>query len=197
MDRQSLQADGMIGPNALTQFRSPLEKQGGQDLFETLLQDARIASLPDMSGLIPEGPVARFHKTVRATLPDLSAEISRAAGVGTADYVLKHRVPGLAQTLLKVLPASVSKHLLANAISKNAWTFAGSGQFEIAGRTPLVFILKDNPLIAGERAGHPICHWHVAVFERLFQELIGSHVRVTETKCGACGADACRFEFNI
>jgi divinyl protochlorophyllide a 8-vinyl-reductase len=142
MDRQSLQADGMIGPNALTQFRSPLEEQGGQDLFETLLHDARIASLPDMSGLIPEGPVARFHKTVRATLPDLSAEISRAAGVGTADYVLKHRIPSLAQTLLKVLPASLSKHLLANAISRNAWTFAGSGQFEVAGRTPLVFILK-------------------------------------------------------
>jgi divinyl protochlorophyllide a 8-vinyl-reductase len=36
-----------------------------------------------------------------------------------------------------------------------------------------VFGIADNPVVRGEVAARPICDWHVAVFERLFADLVG------------------------
>lgn len=187
---------GKIGPNALTQFVVPLEQIGGPRLCARLLDEAGIAALPDMSGLIDEAPVARFHSLIRHELPGKAQTLCQAAGTGTANYILAHRIPKPAQQILKILPGAVSGPLLARAIAKNAWTFAGSGSFRIASYRPVVFCLKDNPLIAGEAAGHPLCAWHSAVFARLFQVLVDPNVRVTETACSAAGAPFCRFELH-
>ncbi|WP_196220545.1 bacteriochlorophyll 4-vinyl reductase [Roseibium denhamense] len=185
---------GVIGPNALTQFLDPIDRQCGPDVRKTLLKTASIAALPDMSGLIPEGPVARFHQAVRRTLPHFAEQLCRQAGTGTADYVLQHRIPKPAQFVLRHLPPPVSAKLLAKAIARNAWTFSGSGQFQISSKDPLVLKLFDNPLIAGEVSQAPICFWNTAVFERLYQVLVNPAARVKETSCMACGDPSCDFE---
>jgi len=81
---------------------------------------------------------------------------------------------------------------LSTAIARHAWTFAGSGRFRVL--RPGVFEIADNPIIRGERSDVPLCHWHAAVFERLFRVLVDDRLRCVETRCGAMGDDACRFE---
>ncbi|MEM1431648.1 MAG: V4R domain-containing protein, partial [Pseudomonadota bacterium] len=43
----------------------------------------------------------------------------------------------------------------------------------------------------------PLCHWHAAVFERLFRVLVSPESSVTEVACCAMGAPACRFEIRL
>ena len=185
---------GRIGPNALTQLLPLLEKAGGEVLRDELLAEAGVFEMPDTTGLIDEEPVARLHQAMRAQIPDLAPSLAWEAGVRTADYILAHRIPGPAQAVLKALPAALSAPLLTKAIAKNAWTFAGSGRFEVASRRPPVFLIHDNPVVRGEYAAGPLCRWHCGVFERLFRVLVSDRVRAREAACCACGAAACRFE---
>lgn len=190
----SAHGHGMIGPNALTQLLPLLERVGGAELKSGLLAEAGIFELPDMSGLIDEVPVARLHQAMRAEIPDLAPSLAWEAGVRTADYILANRIPRVARAVLAALPPALAGPLLIRAIEKNAWTFAGSGRFEVAGRRPPVFLIHDNPVVRGEFAAEPICQWHCGVFERLFRALVGDRLRARETQCCACGAEACRFE---
>lgn len=186
---------GRIGPNALTQLLPLLEKAGGRSLRDELLLEAGVFELPDMTGLIDEGPVARLHQAMRAEIPDLAPSLAWEAGLRTADYIMQNRIPGPARALLKALPARLAAPLLARAIARNAWTFAGSGVFQVRARgTAPVFEIADNPVVRGEFAALPICGWHSAVFERLFRVLVHDGYRVRETACCACGREACRFE---
>jgi divinyl protochlorophyllide a 8-vinyl-reductase len=185
---------GRIGPNALTQLLPLLEKAGGEELRETLLARAGVFELPDMSGLIDEEPVARLHRAMRAEVPELAPSLAWEAGVRTADYILAHRIPRPVQAVLKRLPAVVAGPVLSKAIAKNAWTFAGSGRFEVGRGWPAVFHIHDNPVVRGEQAEGCLCHWHAGVFERLFRVLVTDRARAREVACCACGAPACRFE---
>jgi divinyl protochlorophyllide a 8-vinyl-reductase len=187
-------AGGLIGPNALTQLLPLLERAGGAELRERLLARAGVTALPDMGGLIDEAPVARLHRAVREALPEAAPALAFEAGVRTADYILAHRIPGAVQAVLKPLPAGLAGPVLTRAIARNAWTFAGSGRFEVARSWPAVFLIHDNPVVRGERAEAPLCHWHAGVFERLFRVLVSDRARVREVACCACGAPACRFE---
>lgn len=68
---------------------------------------------------------------------------------------------------------------------------AGAG----ARPTPvLVFEIEGNPMVAGERAGRPLCVWHAAVFRRLFGRLVWPDAELQETACAARGEPCCRFE---
>jgi divinyl protochlorophyllide a 8-vinyl-reductase len=58
----------------------------------------------------------------------------------------------------------------------------------------MLFEIADNPVVRGETAATPVCHWHSAVFAGLFAALVDPHTQVIETACCACGAPACRFE---
>jgi divinyl protochlorophyllide a 8-vinyl-reductase len=187
-------ASGRIGPNALTQLLPLLEAAGGAELKERLLARAGVVELPDMTGLIDEAPVARLHQALRAELPDGASALAFEAGVRTADYILAHRIPRAVQVVLRPAPAWVAGPVLSRAIAKNAWTFAGSGRFEVKRAWPAVFLIHDNPVVRGERADRPLCHWHRGVFERLFRALVTDRARVRETACCASGAAACRFE---
>jgi divinyl protochlorophyllide a 8-vinyl-reductase len=121
------------------------------------------------------------------------APLQRAAGLATADYILANRIPKPAQTLIRLMPARLGARVLAGAIAKHAWTFAGTGAFAIAARAPLVFEIGRNPLAVEGRS--PSCTWHAGVFERLFARLVWpGGVRVRETACCGCGDPACRFE---
>lgn len=149
---------------------------------------------PSDAGLMPEGPAARLHHAVRETLGPAAPWVLAEAGRATGDYILAHRIPRAAQAVLRTLPAALSAPLLKAAIAKHAWTFAGSGQFST--RPGLVFEIARNPVIAGESSPTPLCHWHAAVFERLFRTLVDDRLRAQETGCCACGDHACRFELS-
>jgi divinyl protochlorophyllide a 8-vinyl-reductase len=186
-----------IGPNAILQMVPVLDAHTGPDVRRSLLAEAGVIELPDGSGMIPEGPAAALHQALRRRLPHEAPQIAREAGLGTGDYILAHRIPRTAQALLRVLPARLAAPILARAIARHAWTFAGSGTFAIAARTPLTFTLVDNPVVRGERSAVPLCAWHEAVFERLFRRLVSRSALVTETQCCAQGAPACRFEVRL
>lgn len=143
-----------------------------------------------------EGPAAALHRAVRVHRAD-AADLLARAGQGTAAYILAHRIPPAAKALLRWLPQAVAVQLLSRAIARNAWTFAGSGRFRIACRSPLALELADNPMIRGEAATKPLCHWHAAVFTGLFRALVTPRARVVETACAAHGAPACRFVLRL
>ncbi|MCU0802464.1 MAG: hypothetical protein MUD11_11940 [Rhodobacteraceae bacterium] len=106
-------------------------------------------------------------------MPARADALLAAAGLAVGDYILAHRIPPLAQRVLRLLPAALSARLLARAIARHAWTFAGS-------------------LLPGA-CDHPACHWHAAVFARLYQRLVWPDAAVTETHCAARGDATCRF----
>jgi divinyl protochlorophyllide a 8-vinyl-reductase len=186
-----------IGPNAILQLVPVLEDAAGKEITAHVMAMAGVFELPDPAkGLIDETPAARLHQAMRLELPEAAPMLAREAGLRTGDYILAHRIPKPAQGLLKLLPARLSAPILAKAISKHAWTFCGSGQFALVSSWPPVFEVADNPVVRGERSDVPLCHWHAAVFERLYTTLCGPRWRAVETECCAQGARACRFELH-
>ncbi len=183
-----------IGPNAVLQHLPVLDAVLGLRRRTALFACAGVAVPPPDAGMLPENEVARLHRAVRLYVPGAAARIGRAAGLATGDYILAHRIPAPARRLVRVLPAPLGARLLAGAIARHAWTFAGSGRFAIAAHRPLVFTIADNPLCGGVDAPGPVCDWHAAVFERLFARLVWPGVTVRETSCCGAGAPACRFE---
>ncbi len=187
-------AQARIGPNAILQLVPVLDARLGVRGREALLERAAIDELPDGSAMIDEAPVARLHQALRRHEPGLAADLSRRAGLATGDYILAHRIPMVAQRILRLLPARLAATMLAGAINRHAWTFAGSGAFRVVSAEPPVFEIADNPVVRGEEAERPVCDWHAAVFERLYRQLVADDYRARETACMAAGGDCCRFE---
>lgn len=185
-----------IGPNSVLQLVPLLDERLGTGPREMLLAQSGLSELPADEGLMEEGPAAALHQAVRATYPDLATDLTRRAGLRTADYIISHRIPPVVMHLLQHSPPWLSAPLLAKTIEKHAWTFAGSGEFRVASKRPLVFELYDNPVVRGEQADAPICHWHAAVFQRLFSNLVDKGMTCRETACCATGSDCCRFEIS-
>jgi divinyl protochlorophyllide a 8-vinyl-reductase len=204
IDRHGTSASGPdsvaeIGPNAVIQLIQALNAAGLQQaavaIFAAAKADEWLAHPP--SAMVDERPVARIHQAVRQILPAQQANAVLAdAGLRTADYILANRIPKFAQVFLKLLPAPLAAKLLTKAIAAHAWTFAGSGRFTGRAGRPTVFEIAGNPLCAGEHSATPVCIWHAAVFQRLFQVLVSPRSRAVETDCGAHDADCCRFELN-
>lgn len=187
-----LSGGGLIGPNAILQLLPVLDRFGGPVWREGVLAEAGIA-VPDGNAMIPEAEAARLHRHLRMVAPEAAAQLAREAGVETANYILAHRIPPLAQWLLKGLPPWAAARALARAIERHAWTFAGSGTFRVV--TPWVFEIARNPLIAGEESEGCLCHWHRGVFTQLYRTLVAADCMCEETQCGAQpGAACCRFE---
>ena len=182
-----------IGPNAILQLIPVLDERLGREGRDALLFSSGIDALPDGSSMIDELPVARLHQQLRLKAPEVAPDIARRAGLATGDYILEHRIPDAAQQLLRVLPGFISARMLARAIAKHAWTFAGSGEFRILSLSPLVFEIEGNPVVRGEASEQPLCAWHAAVFERLYRVLVSESYRVRELHCAAQGYRACRF----
>lgn len=181
-----------IGPNAILQMVPVLDQLGGLKLRTEILARAGVFELPTGDEMIPEGAAARVHQEVRRSLPDMAPALSWAAGRGTADYILEHRIPKPAQWVLRHLPAPLAAWMLARAIRDHAWTFAGSGEFRLVSKT--CFEIAGNPVVRGESADHPLCDWHAAVFARLFQVLVHPDYVCVETECTAMNGSVCRFE---
>ncbi|MEO1681067.1 MAG: bacteriochlorophyll 4-vinyl reductase [Pseudomonadota bacterium] len=186
---------GLIGPNAILQLVPVLEEYGGQRYARGLLDRAGIACAPSGAHMIPEADAARLHYQLRIEEPERAPALAAEAGRRTGDYILAHRIPSAAQTLLRVLPPALAARALSRAIARHAWTFAGSGTFRV--RSPWEFEIRRNPLIAGETNDVPLCTWHAAVFQHLYSVLVAPDVVCRETSCGAQpGRDACVFRLS-
>lgn len=173
-------AGARIGPNAILQLVPVLDRMEGRAARDRLMGAAGVTVPPADAGMWPEAQCRAAHLAVWQGCGDRAGAILAAAGQGTADYILAHRIPGPAKALIRTLPAPLGARLLTAAIAKHAWTFAGSGRFGIASRRPLTFQITDNPLAF---PGRP-CPWHAAVFARLFQALVWSKARVEASESG-------------
>lgn len=179
-----------IGPNAVLQLMAVLDREVGRQARDRVFAGLRLP--PPDSGMIPQAEAIAAHRALRATLPGQADALLVAAGEATAEYILRHRIPAVARGVIRLLPARIGARVLARAIERHAWTFAGSGRFRVAGLSPLVFELQQNPL-AQDGA---VCVWHAAVFARLFERLVWRKVSVIETRCAGQGGDLCRFEIH-
>lgn len=186
---------GRIGPNAILQLVDVLERRGEFDLCRSVLAEASVVRPPRDAGMLPEADCAAVHQALRRMSPAAEG-LLEAAGLATGDYILTHRIPTLAQGVLRVLPGDLAARVLTKAIARHSWTFAGTGEFRVEGSRPLVVSVARNPLVAGWRAETPQCIWHVAVFRRLYGRLVWPSVQVREVACCACGDAACRFEIS-
>lgn len=186
---------GLIGPNAILQLLPVIERLGGPERVTQMLANAGVIEIPDGQHMIAEEQAARLHRQLRIEEPVQAAALATEAGRGTADYILAHRIPRPVQLLLKLLPPDLAARLLSRAIARHAWTFAGSGKFRVI--DPWTFEITRNPLIRGERSEACLCHWHVAVFQRLYQELVARHAVCLETVCAAQVSSVCRFKLRF
>lgn len=182
MDGSAFPSDhgARIGPNAILQLIPVLDRLEGRATRDRLLGAAGVTVPPDDAGMWPEAQCRAAHLAVWRGCGERAADILAAAGQGTADYILAHRIPGAARRLIRALPAPLGARLLTVAIAKHAWTFTGSGRFRVASHRPLTFEIVDNPLAD---VGKP-CHWHAAVFARLFQSLVWPAARVVAEEVG-------------
>jgi len=188
---------GRIGPNAIIRVAEVLPAFVGTaatwQLFERAGMVQYLRTPPE--GMVDETEVMRLHGELRVSLGGATAaEVARQAGLRTADYLLAHRIPQPVQRLLKILPARLAARVLLQAITRHAWTFAGSGRFSARAGTPVVLEIRDNPLCRGVHADAPVCDFYAATFERLFRVLVHPAAGVQEVACEARGDDACRFE---
>lgn len=183
-----------VGPNAITQLASVLDREAGREARLDLFLAAGVGLPAPGEGMVPEGDVARLHHAVRQAYGERAPDLLDRAGDAVGSYLLANRIPAAAKAVIRVLPKPLGERALTAAILKHGWTFAGSGRVEVAARGPLTLCVAANPFVALDHAIEPQCHWHRAVFRRLYATLVWPDARVTETACCACGDPACRFE---
>lgn len=187
-------ASGRIGPNAILRVAEALQRRGRADeVFRAAGLVHHLDAPP--ATMVDEDDARRLHAALLITLGVREAgQVAREAGEATAAYLLAHRIPKPVQWLLHLLPAPLAARVLLAAITRHAWTFAGSGEFEAQPGRPVVLTIRHNPPCRGLRSDTPACAYYAATFERLFRVLVQRASVVTETRCEARGDRACRFE---
>jgi divinyl protochlorophyllide a 8-vinyl-reductase len=190
-------AAGRIGPNAIIRMVEALDDVEGKGAGSRFLERAGlsryIARLPE--AMVDEAEVIALHREVREALGEGRAEtLSWLAGRKTADYLLAHRMPKPMRRVLRILPPGLAARVLLAAISRHAWTFAGSGRFRVVSFAPVTVEIAGCPLARGLTAEQPACGYFAATLERLFAILVHPDACVSEIACAAMGAPACRFE---
>lgn len=184
---------GLVGPNSVIQLAAALRAIARESTTELVF--ARAGSLhllrvpPD--AMIDETIPARLFEALwRELPPEQAAAVAYDAGRRTGAYVVANRIPAMARLVLRTLPARWALPLLLKAISRNAWTFAGSGTCSVNMGRPAVITIEHNPL------RNPGCAWHVGVFETLFRTLVDGGISVRHSDCRMDGATADRFDID-
>lgn len=180
-----------IGPNAIVQARAAIRAFGGEPLSDAIFERASLAHYNHAppTDMVPQTEVAALFEALNASCsPNEAGQLMREAGLRTGDYILAHRIPLMAQHLLKRMPRVLGARLLLSAIRRHAWTFAGDGAVHCTYGRSLGLSIAHNPIAM------PGCPWHVAVFECLFGKLVDPDVRIVHTRCCATGAAECHFE---
>jgi divinyl protochlorophyllide a 8-vinyl-reductase len=188
---------GRIGPNAITRVAEVLTLRSGPAGARRLFEQAGLLHylLLPPERMVDECDVRQLHRTLRDTLGvAAAADVARAAGQRTAAYLLAHRIPKPLQAVLRRTPAPLAARVLLAAITRNAWTFVGSGRFTVQTGRPWVLLITGNPLCRGLVAEAPACDFYAATFQSLFVALVHPATQVTEVACEARGDPECRFE---
>jgi divinyl protochlorophyllide a 8-vinyl-reductase len=188
---------GMIGPNAITRIVEALDQvespQSIRRIFRASGLEMYLSQQP--TDMVDEHEVMRLHHVLHDELGDRRARsVGRIAGHLTANYLLRCRIPRLAQIVLRCCPAGLASRALANAIARNAWTFVGTGAFSARHGRSTLFTIRDCPICRGQRSVEPYCDFYAATFERLYSVLVDKRALVTEIGCRAMGAPECTFE---
>jgi divinyl protochlorophyllide a 8-vinyl-reductase len=196
--RAGRQRRTVVGPNAVTRVAEALDAAHGRPVTAAVFAAAGLSRhlVSPPTAVVEEAEVAALHRALRGALAPGDAErVTAEAGRLTADYLLANRIPRPAQRLLRMLPRPLAARLLARAITRNAWTFAGSGRFSwrAEGGRALLFTVEGSPVCRHVVSDEPVCQTFAATFERIFAAVLGPSVRVRETACAATGAPACVF----
>ena len=123
---------GLVGPNAVIQLAAALRAAPGAiEPAERVFASAgalRMLRVPPDAMIDEAIPARLFEALWRELPPEQAARIAHDAGRRTGAYVLANRIPAIARCVLcaRCRPAWPAP-LLLKAISRNAWTFAGSG----------------------------------------------------------------------
>lgn len=159
-----------IGPNSIIQTVGSLEtafgKRQAEDILRKIGQGHWIGNLP--TEMVEE---SKFHALVIALQQEIgekvTASILRDSGERTAAYLLKVRIPGPFQKIVKLLPSGLAFKVFLFAISKNAWTFAGSGEFGYGSKPyPNITVKVTYPT-------HPVVgNFYLGTFSALLRELV-------------------------
>ncbi|MEI7645943.1 MAG: bacteriochlorophyll 4-vinyl reductase [Chloroflexales bacterium] len=185
-----------IGPNAIIQTIAALREVYAPEELRTLLAgeaEGYLSQLPHE--MIPE---VQFHELVELLTARLgverACEILLRSGERTADYVRANRIPALIRTVLGLLPAPISLRVFLPAISKHAWTFAGSGAFSFSlGRTPSVSIGRpvgqDTTGIAAV-----LCRYYCGAFTQMLRRVVSPRISLREVACQARNSSACVYQ---
>lgn len=184
---------GRIGPNAVIQLGHAVTDRLGRDAAERLYGAAGQLDLlrEPPEGMVDEALPARLFAVLWQMHPDSASELAWDAGRRTADYVIARRIPLAARLVFAIAPRQIGTRLLLQAIARNAWTFAGSGQCETTiGECPSITI-TNNPLIM------PGGLWHAAVLQRLFERLVASGTEVRHTSGSDRQTRHCRFDIVV
>ena len=165
-----------IGPNSIIQTVGALESAYGKQRTEEILtktgQGHWIGNLP--SEMVEE---SKFHSLVKALQQEIgdkaTASILKESGERTAKYLLRVRIPGPFQKIVKLLPDGLAFKVFLFAISKNAWTFAGSGEFGYGSKPyPNITVKVTYP-------SHPVVgNFYLGTFSALLRELIDQETTI-------------------
>jgi divinyl protochlorophyllide a 8-vinyl-reductase len=184
-------APGCVAPRVALGVISGAESRLGPPALAPLLAEAGLTRPPHPGETLPEEAARALHRALRRLHPAEAPAILAEAGRATADDLIALQLSPRAQAMLSAGPWTISAWLLGRWATQNAWTFAGSAAF--APTATLTFEMIGNPLIRGETAPAPLCRFHEALFERLFQGLVDPRLACHEITCEASGAPACRF----
>lgn len=187
---------GRIGPNAIIRTIEALRERLGEPQTEALVLAAGLSVYlrEPPQAMVPESEVTTLFRTLYQRLGEAQGEaIARDAGRRTADYLLANRIPGFAQTILRLLPPALACRGLLAAIGKNTWTFAGSGTVRLVPSRPASVEIGLCPICRGAHTERPACGFYAGTFERLFQSLVSPGASAEEIGCQAVGRNACAF----
>jgi divinyl protochlorophyllide a 8-vinyl-reductase len=184
-----------IGPNSIIQTVAALEAAYGKSRTETILKKTAQGYL---IGNLPKEMVeeTKFHSLVTALQKEIgepaTAAILKESGERTAKYLLKVRIPGIFQKVVKLLPPGPAFKIFLFAISKNAWTFAGSGEFAYTSKpSPEITVKVTHP-------SHPVVgNFYLGTFTALLQELVNPKTSIKADIRKRDGAILCTYKCAI
>lgn len=199
--------EALIGPNAIIQVADAIVREFGRDHLSQIMHTAGIGHFmtDPPRHMVNELDVVRLHRAVASRLSLEEARLVMwQAGENTARYLLANRIPRLAQIMLKSLPAGLAARLLLVAISKHAWTFAGSSTFSYTLPAPVRISLEGSPLFAAPASQSLAEAYFEATFQTLFRALVSPRTRIitsgrasSATRQDAHSADAvCAFDLD-
>lgn len=187
--------NGRIGPNVLIQTARVLQQRLGHDTANKALWTSTRHTLDTLpTEMVQETDANALMRYLVAEFgQSIARSIMRDAGERTGDYLLAHRIPGIARMTLPLLPGPTALRVLLSAIGRHTWTFAGSAHVRITPGDPAVISLSHCPLCAGLLSEMPTCDFYLGTFSRLSKALLGEQAWAEEVACEARGDSACRF----